>query len=80
MSDFDLDILLRQSRKFGRDGQHLVGLAQFDLGPAETAFHHRRKVGSGDAAKHVIEQTVHFAMKRQERIEVVANRRKLLAP
>ncbi|MDA9479493.1 hypothetical protein XI03_34365 [Bradyrhizobium sp. CCBAU 65884] len=66
--------------KFGRDGQRLIGLAELDLRPVETALNQPRQARPAEAAENVVEQTVHLAMKRQEGIEIVARRREVLFP
>src|SRR5690349_1222685 len=76
--DFDLDVLLRHARELGRDRQPLVGLAELDLGPTELPLHERREAFAPEAAEDVVEEPVHFAVKRHERIAGAARRCDLL--
>ena len=69
----DLDVLLFEPRDFGDDPHMIVSLADLDMWPTtRPAPGQHRQV---EAAREVIEDAVHFAVQRQERIGILARRR-----
>src|SRR3546814_3995970 len=67
--DGDIDVLLVETGKFGGNADLRVGLAKLDMRPgkvtADTA-----EAGYAEAAEDIVEQAVHPAVQRQQRVMV----------
>src|SRR3546814_17367990 len=68
-SDGDIDVLLVETGKFGGNADLRVGLAKLDMRPgkvtADTA-----EAGYAEAAEDIVDQAVHLAVQRQQRVMV----------
>src|SRR3546814_2205880 len=64
-----IDVLLVETGKFGGNADLRVGLAKLDMRPgkvtADTA-----EAGYAEAAEDIVEQAVHLAVQRQQRVMV----------
>src|SRR5437868_12409038 len=69
--EFDCDVLFFEAGQFGDNLDLSIRLVDFDAWPA-----HRLRTECADVkgAKRFIEQTVHFAMHRQQRIALIVVR------